>query len=139
MATAELTPPARPQIGRINFTIQSVRFRLSRERGLPDPRFIGCPTDGVTVIRELGLIPDDAREHFGLLMLNAQNRVLYCHEVSVGTLSASLVHPREVFGPSFRVMGIAALILFHNHPSGDPLPSREDLRLTRQLVDSGRL
>jgi DNA repair protein RadC len=59
--------------------------------------------------------------------------------VSVGTLNASLVHPREVFGPVLRVMGIAAIILVHNHPSGDVTPSREDLRLTQQLVEAGRL
>jgi len=58
--------------------------------------------------------------------------------VSTGTLSASLVHPREVLGPALRE-GAAALILVHNHPSGDPTPSREDLRLTQQLADGARL
>jgi hypothetical protein len=61
------------------------------------------------------------------------------HRVSVGTLSASLVHPREVFGPALRTLGVAALILVHNHPSGDPTFSREDFQLTRQLVEAGRL
>ncbi len=60
-------------------------------------------------------------------------------EVSTGTLSASLVHPREVFGPALRIMGVASVVLLHNHPSGDPTPSREDLRLTRQLVDASKL
>jgi DNA repair protein RadC len=59
-------------------------------------------------------------------------------EVSVGTQSASLVHPREVLGPALRE-GAAALIVVHTHPSGVPTPSREDLRLTRQLADAARL
>ena len=58
--------------------------------------------------------------------------------VSTGILSASLVHPREVLGPALRE-GAASVILVHNHPSGDPSPSREDVRLTRQLVDGARL
>jgi DNA repair protein RadC len=58
--------------------------------------------------------------------------------VSTGIQSASLVHPREVLGPALRE-GAASIILVHNHPSGDPAPSREDIRLTRQLVDGARL
>jgi DNA repair protein RadC len=85
------------------------------------------------------IIADDAKEHFWILMLDAQNRLVAAHEVSTGTLSATLVHPREVFGPALRVLGVASLVLLHNHPSGDITPSREDLRLTRQLVESGKL
>jgi DNA repair protein RadC len=55
-----------------------------------------------------------------------------------GALNASLVHPREVFGPALRE-GSASLVLIHNHPSGDPTPSREDIRLTHQLVQTGKL
>ena len=58
--------------------------------------------------------------------------------VSEGTLSASLVHPREVFKPAI-LESAASIILLHNHPSGDPTPSREDLRLTRQLVECSKL
>jgi len=58
--------------------------------------------------------------------------------VSPGSQSASLVHPREVLGPALRV-GAAALILVHNHLSGDPIPSQEDLRLTRQLVEGAQV
>jgi DNA repair protein RadC len=85
------------------------------------------------------IIPDDAKEHFWTLLLNSQNKLVAAHEVSTGTLSASLVHPREVFAPALRIMGIASLVLVHNHPSGDPTPSREDLRLTRQLVEGAKL
>lgn len=65
------------------------------------------------------LIPDDDREHFWALILNAQNRLLEAYHVPTGTLTASLVHPREVFKPAL-LRGAAGLILAHNHPSGDP-------------------
>jgi DNA repair protein RadC len=94
------------------------------------------PEDVAALARQL--IPDDDREHFGVLLLDSQNGVNAYHEVSVGSLSASIVHPREVFRAAI-LAGAAHLILVHNHPSGDPTPSKEDIHLTRQLVDGARL
>ena len=71
-------------------------------------------------------------------LLDAQNGLLRDRVVSEGTLSASLVHPREVFKPAI-LESAASVILLHNHPSGDPEPSREDIRLTRQLVECARM
>src|SRR5262245_11027246 len=84
------------------------------------------------------LMEDLTREVFRVALLDAQNRLLRDRVVSEGTLSASLVHPREVFKPAI-VESAASVILLHNHPSGDPAPSREDVRLTRQLVECARL
>jgi DNA repair protein RadC len=84
------------------------------------------------------VIPDDDREHFYVFFVDAQNRLLAAHHVSTGSLSSSIVHPREVLGPAIRE-GAAHLILAHNHPSGDPTPSREDIQLTRQLAEGARL
>jgi DNA repair protein RadC len=81
---------------------------------------------------------DEDKEHFWVVLLNAQNQYLLAHLVSTGTQSSTLVHPREVLGPALRG-GAASLILIHNHPSGDPTPSREDTRLTRQLVGAAQL
>ncbi len=81
---------------------------------------------------------DDDKEHFWVILLNAQNRYLLHTEVSVGTQSASLVHPREVLGPALRE-GAVSVVCVHNHPSGDATPSPEDVRLTRQLSEAGRL
>ena len=113
-------------------------FTIVREPGqtLGRPQ-LSSPAAVVPVVR--GLIPDDAREHFVALYLDTQNRLVAAHEVSSGSLSASLVAPREVFGPALRLLGVASVILVHNHPSGDATPSREDLRLTRQLVNAGKL
>ena len=81
---------------------------------------------------------DLPREVFRVALLDAQNGLLRDVIVSEGTLSASLVHPREVFKPAI-LESAASVILLHNHPSGDPTPSREDVRLTRQLVECARL
>ena len=84
------------------------------------------------------LMEDLKKEVFRVALLDAQNGLLRDVVISEGTLSASLVHPREVFKPAI-VESAASVILLHNHPSGDPSPSREDLRLTRQLVDCSKL
>ncbi|HKQ56843.1 MAG TPA: DNA repair protein RadC, partial [Candidatus Eisenbacteria bacterium] len=78
------------------------------------------------------------REHFVVLLLNARHE-LQCREtVSIGSLNASIVHPREVFLPAI-LHSAASLVLVHNHPSGDPEPSEEDLSITRRLVEVGEL
>ena len=77
-------------------------------------------------------------EQFGVLLLDTKHRVLRSTVLSVGTLDASIVHPREIFREAV-TGGAAALVVFHNHPSGDPEPSREDSRLTERLVAAGLL
>src|SRR5499433_2556753 len=84
------------------------------------------------------LMEDLKKEVFRVAMLDAQNGLLRDVVISEGTLSASLVHPREVFKPAI-LESAASIILLHNHPSGDPTPSREDVRLTRQLVECSKL
>ncbi|NLM38064.1 MAG: DNA repair protein RadC [Firmicutes bacterium] len=78
------------------------------------------------------------QEHFLTLHLNTKNRLLSIETISIGTLDASLVHPREVFKAAIR-QSSASLILAHNHPSGDPRPSQEDIKLTHRLKESGEL
>ncbi len=78
------------------------------------------------------------REHFKCLYLNRKNQVLGLETVSVGGLASSLVHPREVFKPAIK-RSAAAVILIHNHPSGDPTPSAEDVNITKRLMESGKL
>ena len=77
-------------------------------------------------------------ESFGVLLLDARNRLLSDDILSQGGWSASVVRPREVFRRTL-LAGAPALILYHNHPSGDPAPSREDIQITRQLVEAGQL
>jgi DNA repair protein RadC len=77
-------------------------------------------------------------EQFGVVLLDRKQRVMKTVVISVGTLDASLAHPREVFREA-TLAGAAALALFHNHPSGDPQPSGEDVHLTRRLVSAGEI
>lgn len=76
------------------------------------------------------------REHFWGLALNTKNQLLRMVEVSVGSLNASIVHPRELFKDAVKVSA-ASLVVVHNHPSGDPTPSGADIQLTRRLVKAG--
>jgi len=84
------------------------------------------------------LLQDKDREHFCVVLLDTKNHVLGVEQISVGGLSVSLAHPREVFKAAIR-RSAAAVILAHNHPSGDPEPSPEDVRLTSRLVEAGEL
>ena len=77
-------------------------------------------------------------ERFGVLLLDTRHRLVRARILSIGSLDASVVHPREVFREAI-LAGAAALVLFHNHPSGDPSPSRDDYALTRRLVTAGDL
>lgn len=79
-----------------------------------------------------------AQEHFLSLLLDGRHRLQRVEPVSAGTLTSSLVHPREVFGAAVRESA-AAVIVVHNHPSGDPTPSAEDREVTRRLIECGRL
>nr|CAA9251190.1 UPF0758 family protein [uncultured Armatimonadetes bacterium] len=81
---------------------------------------------------------DQNREHFVALLLDTKGGVLRTRTVSVGDLSSSLVHPREVFTEAVR-HSAASLIVAHNHPSGDPAPSPEDVQVTRRLCEAGEL
>ncbi len=78
------------------------------------------------------------KEYFKILLLNTKNHIISKEEISVGSLSASIVHPREIFNIPLR-KSAASIILFHNHPSGDPTPSQQDLEVTRRLVDAGNI
>ncbi|WP_227521914.1 RadC family protein [Bacillus solitudinis] len=87
-------------------------------------------------------VMDDMRfltqEHFVCLYLNTKNQVIHRHTVFIGSLNASIVHPREVFKEAFR-RSAASFICLHNHPSGDPSPSREDIEVTKRLYESGKV
>lgn len=81
---------------------------------------------------------DLKKEVFRVVLLNGKNRVIRTVTISEGSLTACLVHPREVFAPAIRESS-AAVLLIHNHPSGDPTPSREDIEMNKRLVQAGEL
>jgi DNA repair protein RadC len=87
---------------------------------------------------ELKDLRDNKREHFIIFYLDSRNQEIKREIISVGSLNANLVHPREVFEPAVRNIA-AQIILAHNHPSGDPEPSEDDLEITKRLVESGKI
>lgn len=90
------------------------------------------------VWKELKDVRDNKKEHFVVFYLDSRNQQVEREIVSVGSLNANLVHPREVFEPAIRHTA-AQVIVAHNHPSGDPTPSEEDISITKRLADAGHL
>jgi len=78
------------------------------------------------------------KEHFAIMVLNTKNHIIAMPDISVGSLTASVVHPREVFREALRYP-VASIVLLHNHPSGDPSPSHEDIAVTRRLKKAGEV
>jgi len=78
------------------------------------------------------------QEHFVVIFLNTKNEIIHRETIFKGSLNSSIVHPREVFREAVK-RSAASIICFHNHPSGDPTPSQEDIHVTRRLADSGKM
>ena len=99
------------------------------------------PEDVAKVVQDLLAVEDAIdreKEHFYTIHLDTRNRVKLVEVVSIGTVNAALVHPREVFRRAVQE-GAVSIILAHNHPSGDTSPSDEDISMTRKLVEAGRI
>ncbi|MGU3473124.1 RadC family protein [Paenibacillus sp. D51F] len=113
-------------------------FEMARRIGGVKPDevvIIRCPQDVRDTVHDLKFLD---KEHFICLFLNTKFRVIGRETISVGTLNASLVHPREVFKAAIR-RGAASVVFAHNHPSSDPTPSPEDIQLTNRLVECGQI
>jgi len=114
-------------------------FELGRRQDMeadPGQVSITSPEALAKAIRKS--IVEKTKEHFKLVLLNTRNKVIAISTISIGTLNASLVHPREVFKDAL-AHSASSIILAHNHPSDDPEPSDDDVSLTRRLADAGRL
>lgn len=97
---------------------------------------INSPKDAAEIVME------DMRyfkkEHFRVIFLNTKNIVIDVKDLSIGNLNSSIVHPREVYSEAIKKSS-ASIIVLHNHPSGDPTPSQEDINITRRLIESGKI
>lgn len=119
--------------------IENVRIKLVRESaGLYCNNYISSPEDAAEIAAKHFEDMASDREVFSVILLDVKNRVIGINVVSIGSLSASVVHPREVFKAAI-LANAANIILTHNHPSGDPAPSKEDINITARLVQAGRL
>lgn len=103
---------------------------------LSNKKRIGSPVDVVNMFETY--LEGADREHFCVAMLDRKGNLLGLNTVSVGSVSASIVHPREVFKPAI-IIGASSIILCHNHPSGDTTPSNEDITVTRKLIEGGKI
>ncbi len=123
--------PSRP------YRVPVYRVTLVRESRLPHthPQIRSSRDAAILFRQHLGAVD---REHFMVAMLDQKNKVIGINTVSIGSLTASVVHPREVMRPAI-LSNAAALVCCHNHPSGQPQPSQEDRTLTKRLVDAGQL
>jgi len=122
---------------RINFyTIKQVK-----EKGglyALESDIISSPFDAGNVIKIVLDLNSEAVEKFGIITLTTKNKVAGIHIISIGSLNTTIVHPREVFKAAI-LNNAASIILFHNHPSGDPTPSAEDIKVTKRLTDAGKI
>jgi DNA repair protein RadC len=119
------------------YEIPIYRVTLVRESGCPtdQPQFRSA-ADVATLLQTYLAGAD--REYCLVLLLDRKNRLIGMNTVSVGSLTAAVVHPREVFKPAI-LANAAAILVAHNHPSGDPQPSQEDRTLTTRLADAGKV
>ena len=113
-------------------------FELTKrilQKGLGILPAISCPTDTLPFLSDIW---DKQKEYFMCIYLNARNQVIHKEVISIGSLSASIVHPREVFGVAI-AHSSASILLAHNHPSSLVDPSKDDIELTRRLVKAGEI
>ena len=113
-------------------------FELSKRALEVNDTNLPTINDAKDAVAQLTDLRDLKKEHFVALYINARNKLIHRDLVSVGTLNANLVHPREVFEPAIARSSVQVIVA-HNHPSGDPEPSEDDLAITRKLVEGGKL
>ncbi len=113
-------------------------FELSKRALEVNDTNLPVINDAKDAIAQLSDMRDLKKEHFVALYLNAKNQLVHKETISMGTLDANLVHPREVFEPALEHRA-AQIMVAHNHPSGDPKPSEDDIEITKRLTEAGKL
>ncbi len=108
---------------------------LSQEKWHSEKK-ITSPEDVANMF--IPLFRDEVKERFLVICLNSANKIIKHETVSIGNLNASVVHPREIFKSALE-QSAASIILLHNHPSGNPEPSNEDISITKKLVEAGKI
>lgn len=122
-------------IGPARAAALAAAFELGRRATTSSGPSVASPEEAWHLLADMSGL---RKEHFRALYVDARRRLILAETVSIGTLTSSLVHPREVFQPAV-AHSAAALVVAHNHPSGDPEPSPEDLALTRRLRQAGEI
>jgi DNA repair protein RadC len=134
--TGELTTVA--GLGPARAAVIVAALELGRRLGRPtggEGQYIHSPEEGARLL--MNRLRYAVQEHLMAAFLNSKGKVIAIEEISVGSLNSTVAHPREIFAPAI-LHHAAAILVYHNHPSGDPEPSGEDRRLTRKLADTGK-
>ena len=113
-------------------------FELSKRALEVNDTNLPMITTAKDAVAQLSDMRELKKEHFVVLYLNAKNQLVHKETISMGTLNANLVHPREVFEPALK-HSAAQIVVAHNHPSGDPKPSEDDLEVTKRLTEAGKM
>lgn len=114
---------------------QQIKTSVMQLKENPDSRQIISPEEIARVCDDLKTA---SQEHLIVITSNTKNRMIDKHLVGLGVLDSTLMHPREVFRPAV-LDAASGIIIVHNHPSGDPSPSSQDIRITRKMIDSGKI
>lgn len=121
----------------INIDVVSLKLVKDKEVATNlSTRQIKSPKDVVVILQEL--IGNNDREHCIMITLDTKNQINAIHTISIGSLNSSIVHPREVFKLAVKT-NAASIILSHNHPSNNPVESKEDINITKRLVEAGKI
>jgi DNA repair protein RadC len=134
----EEIPTTKPKSIRFK-TIKAVYETLTVKEGISDylPPFTRY-TSPEQLHERFSFLKNETKEYFLSLHLDGKNRIICMDIVSTGSLNQSIVHPRETFKTAL-LSSAAAIILIHNHPSGDPTPSKEDIQITKRLTEAGEI
>ncbi|MBI4550919.1 MAG: DNA repair protein RadC [Candidatus Latescibacteria bacterium] len=127
-----------PGIGPVKAAQVKAAVEVGRRLEAPDVERVAFGSSAEVANYFIPRLRDLKKEVFKVVLLDARNKLIKEMTVSEGSLTASIVHPREVFKPAI-LESAAAVIFVHNHPSGDPTPSQDDLKITTQLVEAGRM
>ena len=143
MQTGEIYSVTTLNLGvHMKYAIRTVTWRFKEsielDQELANKRSVTIRSPADVFENYQSLFKDQVRERFVVLWLNSANKVIGFEIISEGILNSSLTHPREVFRGAI-VSTSAAIILAHNHPSGNPEPSQEDISITKQIVESGKI
>lgn len=125
-------------IGQAKACLIKAAFELSKRALKVEEDILPIIKTPKDVLNAVANIRRNKKENFVVLYLNARNQVIHKETISIGSLNASIVHPREVFQPAVSKLA-ASIILAHNHPSGDTTPSDDDIQLTKRMVKAGEI
>lgn len=113
-------------------------YQVKERSAMYETKTIKDPKTAVNMIESILHLENESVENFGIIALNTKNGVNGIHVISTGILDQTLVHPREVFKSAI-LNNASSIILFHNHPSGDPTPSGEDVTITKRIQEAGKI